>query len=91
MVPISYHTVSTQIFKSGLGILLAFFQNLQSLPKDTVNPKWQDNQKNSCGIEQTAPPNLKRSGFVFVNDNSKVIKELNTKQSVAVFLMSAGR
>ncbi|MBB6240080.1 hypothetical protein HDC90_004744 [Pedobacter sp. AK013] len=35
-------------------------------------------------------PNLKRSGFVFLGVESKLSRELNTKQSAAVFLMSVG-
>jgi hypothetical protein len=70
--------------------LLTNFKKVQVLPKNSVNPKWQENQKNSCRIEQIVLPNLKRSGFVFISAESKLSRELNTKQSAAVFLMSVG-
>ena len=35
------------------------------MPRTTVNPQCQPNQKNRSTIEQIALPNLKRSGFVF--------------------------
>ncbi|WP_205945117.1 hypothetical protein, partial [Pedobacter psychrodurus] len=48
-----------------LGILLTNFNKVQALPKNAVNLKWQQNQKNRCRKEQIALPSLKRSGFVF--------------------------
>jgi hypothetical protein len=73
-----------------LDILLACFNKLQALPKNAVNPKGRQNQKNSCRIAQMAQPNLKRSGFVFIGIELKLKSALNTKRSAAVFLMSVG-
>ena len=67
----SSYRVDTSFFENSLGILLTDFNKAQVLAKDAVNPKWQKDQKNRCNTEQMAPPNLKRSSFVFLNDNSK--------------------
>jgi len=61
----------------------------QALPKNAVNSRGRRNQKNSCTVEQIAPTNLKRSGFVFLRI-VQIIKESNTKRSAAVFLMRVG-
>jgi hypothetical protein len=83
--------VWTHFFGVGfLCILLTSFNKAQILPKNAVNPKWRENQKNSCRIVQIALPNLKRSGFVFIRTEFKVLYKLNTKRSAAVFLMSMG-
>ncbi|MDQ0637911.1 hypothetical protein QF042_001476 [Pedobacter sp. W3I1] len=59
--------VWTHLLGTGfLGVMLACLNNTQVLPKNAVNPKGQGNQKNSCRKEQIALPNLKRSGFVFI-------------------------
>jgi hypothetical protein len=68
--------------------LLTNFNKAQALPKNAVNPKWQENQKNRYRIEQTAPTNLERSGFVFETCKNFQAVLTNTKQSAAVFLMS---
>ena len=89
-VIIRLYRVDTSFDLGSLCILLTNFNKVQALPKNSVNPKWQENQKNSCRIEQIVLPNLKRSGFVFISAESKLSRELNTKQSIAVFLMSVG-
>ncbi|MBE5318686.1 hypothetical protein IM793_05940 [Pedobacter sp. MR2016-19] len=50
------HTLSCGhiFFKNGLGIMLADFNKPQSLPKDAVNPKWRENQKNRCTMAQNS-------------------------------------
>jgi len=70
-----------------LCVLLACFNKLQVVPKNAVNPKGQENQKNRSSSLQLARTNLKRSGFVFVITEFKLKKALNTKQSASVFLM----
>jgi len=72
------------------GIILYPLKNLSSLPKEAVNPKWQENQKNSCSIEQMAPPSLKRSGFVFINVNSKTFKGIEHKTKCRCFFDERG-
>ena len=61
----------------------------QALPKNAVNPRGRRNQKNSYTIEQIAPTNLKRSGFVFLTI-VQIIEGWNTKRRAAVFLMRVG-
>ena len=66
----------------------ANFNKVWILTKDAVNPKGRENQKNSCISGKLALTNLKRSGFVFINDDLNFLKKiLNTKRSAAVFLM----
>ncbi|SDH39183.1 hypothetical protein SAMN05421827_12335 [Pedobacter terrae] len=77
-------------FGNSFGILLTDFNKARILTKDAVNPKSQGNQKNSCSSGKLALTNLKRSGFVFINDNLNFKRILNTKQSDAVFLMRKG-
>ena len=52
--------------------MLADLYKPQSLPKDAVNPKLRENQKNRCPMVQIALPNLKRSGFVFISIEFKI-------------------
>jgi hypothetical protein len=49
--------------------MLGCLKDTRILPKDVVNPKSQGNQKNSCSSGKLALTNLKRSGFVFINDD----------------------
>ena|GEM_PF-6021706 len=82
-VPIFHSTLRTQIFKNSLGILLTNFNKKRNLPKDAVNPKWQNDQKNSCRIGQMAIPNLKRSGFVKIPLNFSLSR--NEQNKVPLF------
>jgi hypothetical protein len=59
-------TVWTHLFKNSLGSLLGNFNRAQILTKDAVNPRSQENQKNSCSSGKLVLTNLKRSGFVFI-------------------------
>ena len=70
-------------FKNVLGSTLADLNKPQSLPKDAVNPKWQNDQKNSCRIGQMAIPNLKRSGFVKIPLNFSLSR--NEQNKVPLF------
>jgi hypothetical protein len=67
-----------------LGVLLTHVNKPQTLPKDAVNPKGQENQKNSCKIVQIALPNLKRSGFVLISIYS-IFHEYSTQNEVPLF------
>jgi hypothetical protein len=57
--------------------MLACFKISQPLAKNVVNPKSRGNQKNRCSPDKLALTNLKRSGFVFINDDL-ILKILNT-------------
>jgi len=80
----------THLFKNSLGILLSNFNQAWILTKYAVNPKSQGNQKNSCISGKLALTNLKRSGFVFIDDDLNFKKILNTKRSATIFLMRIG-
>jgi hypothetical protein len=68
-----------------LYVLLACFNKLQVLPKNAVNRKGQENQKNrSCSL-QLALTNLKRSGFVFVISELKLKKAFEHKTKCRCF------
>jgi hypothetical protein len=67
-----------------LGVLPAYVNKPQALPKSAVNPKGRRNQKNGCTILQMALPNLKRSGFVFISTNL-IAKEHRTQNEVPLF------
>ncbi|ARS39392.1 hypothetical protein CA265_06885 [Sphingobacteriaceae bacterium GW460-11-11-14-LB5] len=79
-------------FKNSLGIMLTNFNKARVLTKYAVNPKSRKNQKNRCCLGQLVLTSLKRSGFVFTNDDLTFFKKkiLNTKRSAAVFLMCMG-
>ncbi|ARS39158.1 hypothetical protein CA265_05515 [Sphingobacteriaceae bacterium GW460-11-11-14-LB5] len=68
----------------------SYLNKPQVLPKHAVNPKWQKNQKNSCRIEQIAPSNLKRSGFVFNNHNPQLFKGIEHKTKCRCFFDETG-
>ncbi|ARS40146.1 hypothetical protein CA265_10975 [Sphingobacteriaceae bacterium GW460-11-11-14-LB5] len=70
--------------------MLTNINKVQALPKNFVNPKWQKNQKNSCRIEQIALPNLKRSGFVFNNHDSQLLKDIEHKTKCRCFFDKPG-
>jgi hypothetical protein len=68
-----------------LGVMLTCFNNAQALPKNAVNPKGRRNQKNSCRKEQIALPNLKRSGFVFIDAKFKALISIEHKTKCRCF------
>jgi len=59
-------------FERSFGVMLARFNNTQVLPKGAVNPKSQRNQNDRCISGKLALTNLKRSGFVFIRNDSKL-------------------